>query len=239
MAGILRMQTFDAGLMMRTTLQQSLKSTLQPMPKRIQHRSAHLPPAAVKPARRARLRRHRINEPFDKGHERWPEMTQYAHDGSTHELRLFRWNPTIEEVAAVSSGEVELGFEDYTELCYLKSRLTQDVAWSRTPIARWLLPHPTCPLPASDSPLRVVLINAADGKVQAIGILALDASIVIRLHQLFTLQAHQPSSYLAMDDLLRSTRSVETIRPVPERRRPLTGAAHLKTRQRQPQRLSL
>jgi len=216
------------------------------MPKRIQRRSAGKAPRSLtQPLLRTKLRRHRINELFDKEHGRWPEMTQYAHDGSTHELRLFQWNPTTEEIAAVLSGTVELGFEDYSELCYLTSRLSENAPWSRTPIARWLLPNPPCPLPAANSPLRIVLVNAADGTVQAIGTVELDSPIVSRLLQLFTSQASHPSGYLTMDDLLRTTRSVEPARNLMDRRGKLTASARTTKRtatrisNRQPQSLSL
>ena len=203
---------------------------LQPQLTRIPRRSAQKATTLLsKPVLRTKLRRRRINELFEQSHGRWPEMTQYAHDSSAHELRLFQWNPSDEEIAAVLSGSVELGFEDYSELCYLSSRLTKEAQWSRTPIAHWLLPNPPCQLPEPNSPLRIILIDAQDGTVKAIGTLELPASMDLRLHQLLTAQANHPSAYLAMDELLRSTRSTEMTWKGNGQRGSLSASPRLKT----------
>ena len=156
-------------------------------------------------------------------------MTQYAHDGGAHELRLFQWNPSADEIAAVLAGAVELGFEDYSELCYLTSRLTKEGRCSRTPISHWLLPTPPCPLPEPNSPLRIILIDAQDGTVKAIGTVELPAPMDARLHQLLTAQASQPTAYLTMDELLRSTRSTEMTWKGSGRKGSRSASARLKT----------
>ena len=178
------------------------------MPRRTIRRSANvIARSLAKPERPNTLRKRRVNDLFDHIPARWPEITQYAHDGSSHELRIFRYNPSAAEIAAVASNQIEIGLEDYNDLCYLTSRLTAKGECYRTPIAYWLLPTPRCALPAPGSPLRIILIDASNGTIKAIGKMKIEVSIATRLQQLLTLQAQQPSGYLVMDDLLRSTRS--------------------------------
>ena len=191
---------------MKTTLKRSSQTSSSSSPKRAYRQSA----AKLKPVRPNRLRKHRVNETFDNLPIRWPEMTQYAHDAESHELRIFCWKPSQKAIAAVVSAEVKVGFEDYEDLCYLTSQLTLRGEFYRTPIAHWLLPIPRCPLPKAGSPLRIILIDAADGTIKAISSSELQLSVANRLHQLLTEQAQGPAGYLMMDAQLRKTRSGRT-----------------------------
>jgi len=188
---------------MKTTLKRSSQTSSPSLPKRAYSQSATI----LEPIRPNSLRKRRVNQTFDLLSARWPEMTQYAHDAESHELRIFSWKPSEKVIASVVSGLVKIGFEDYEDLCYLTSQLTVRGKFYRTPIAHWLLPIPRCPLPKAGSPLRIILIDAADGTIKAISNYEFQSSVADRLHQLLSEQAQGPAGYLMMDAQLRKTRS--------------------------------
>jgi len=187
------------------SLSPSTKTLQKPVYRRRKAGSEARPGA--KPGVATRLRRPRVNERFERGGEltRWPEMAQYAHDSKTHELCIFHWSPSAEEIGAVVSNAVEIDFEDFGTLCYLKSRLTPESEWQSAPVSYWLLPNRGA-LPTAGSPLRIVLVDGANGTIKAVGSAKFEAKAEARLLSLLEQQSHEVVGHLAMDRQLRETR---------------------------------
>lgn len=103
----------------------------------------------------------------------WAEGSEYSYRSSGHQLLLFERSPTAEEIAEIAYEQADFALRVYRHVIFLMYRFGRQ-PWNSAPYSWHLVPYPERSLPIASrdlvvgQPLRVVLVDAADGIVRAI-----------------------------------------------------------------------
>ena len=141
---------------------------------------------------------YRVGEPLQKGRQRWPVATQYAHGHYGHELTLFLPEINDQCITDVKRGEAEFALVTHHPLLLIAYRFGQSIPWSDVPYC-WHMQPAECrvlPPPESSPEVRsllwVTLVGAYDGVIHAQRGLTLSPIFSRQLNQLIHAQARVP-----------------------------------------------
>lgn len=157
-----------------------------------------------------------VGHRFDPRLGRWPEATHYGWDpghapAPMHALTVFAERPTPAERTAFSrGGRVELALVVSSPAIALLWRgagwprwSDGHFSWHALPVERRALPSVGDIADGTGVPLQMVLVDAADGIVRAIRVVAMPGTFARELHRAIVAQAEAPYDAAAYDAEVR------------------------------------
>lgn len=123
---------------------------------------------------------------------RWPEGGQFNYRGGQYELLLFYGQPTTREQYDIQRGDYSFAVLVEGDIVIFLYRFGGQ-NWADCPYSYWMAPEVERVPPAEVFPgsplLQVALIDAEDGKVQALRAITLHESAARKLHKAIFLQS--------------------------------------------------
>ncbi len=128
----------------------------------------------------------------------WPAATQYTYRSQRHELVLFLYNPTPQEIAGIREEEIALGilpFDD--DMLFLLYKIGSTIHWSTAPYSWSHAAEHRQILPAElqqNEDLQIIAVNATTGIIEAVRGVSLASDFATKLYALIVRQAHRMCS---------------------------------------------
>jgi hypothetical protein len=154
-----------------------------------------------------------VGHPYLKGKTAWPQAMTYQYERSGHILRIFLRTPSPEEVEAIWQGPAHFGLFTEGHVIFLCFRFyTQANAltyYGEAPFSIHLVPEDYHKSPDLDFPpgvgaaLSIILVNAENGLVEALRVLALGHKFSKRLHRAIREQERRPFNQAAYEQQLK------------------------------------
>lgn len=139
---------------------------------------------------------YKVGKPYSNRRQ-WPELAQYNYRGGEHELVLFLNSPTADEINAVRRESAEFGLFVERDLIVLLYRFGSALGWSDAPYSIHLVPREQRSTPPSTNEsehalLHVMLVDATNGIVRALRVIAMPPEFTQALHRAIQEQAEMP-----------------------------------------------
>lgn len=120
----------------------------------------------------------KVGERWSAEHDQYDEGVRYVYRYGAHELTLF-WNaPTVGEVQGLRDADVEVGLFTHGSAAFLLYKIKNVCEWSDAAFNGHLVPEGERELPQESTGdrarLKITLVNAEDGIVQARRLVSLD-----------------------------------------------------------------
>jgi hypothetical protein len=150
-----------------------------------------------------------VGSQYIRGRRGWPQCAQYNCRAGGHEIVLFLDSPSRPEVDAARSGEWEFALLVAPPVLVLCYRAGGGIPWSDAPYSIHLVPEAEREPPHTDglsaesrALLRIILVDAKSGLVQAIRAVSLSPEFTRALHEAITTQLRAPWDERAYDAAL-------------------------------------
>lgn len=136
-----------------------------------------------------------VGKPLFEGRNELPEAIEYNYQSGDHTLLLSMKNLHPKEIEAVRSMEAEFGLYCENGIVFLLYRFGETLPWSDSAFSWWNVAQedrrmPAPPLdPAERILLKIILVEAANGIVEAIRVTTLSPEFTGKLHDAIRRQA--------------------------------------------------
>jgi hypothetical protein len=145
----------------------------------------------------------KVGERWSADHDQYDEGVRYVYRYGAHELTLF-WNaPTVGEVQGLRDADVEVGLFTHGSVAFLLYKIKNVCEWSDAAFNVHLVPEGERELPqeatGDRARLKITLVNAEDGIVQARRLVSLDKVMTQALKHAMLEQAATPFNRVLYD----------------------------------------
>lgn len=144
-----------------------------------------------------------VGETYSPEHKRYDEGARYAYQNEAHDLVLFWANPSQAEIEGLRGQPVEVGLYNHGPAAFLLYKIQNVCEWSDVAFNIQLVPEAERALPAEPpgerARLRITLVNADNGIVQAKRLVSLDRVMTQALRHTMQEQADQAFNRLLYD----------------------------------------
>lgn len=142
------------------------------------------------------MHKYQVGKPYTE-RARWPELAQYNYRGGEHELVLFLNSPTENEVRAVKNGNADFALFVERSLIVLVYQFGDGLPWSDAPYNIHLVPPEQRAVPPTLSNgeralLHIVLVDASNGIIRAMRVIAMPPEFTQALHRAIREQEAMP-----------------------------------------------
>lgn len=129
-----------------------------------------------------------VGHPYITGQTEWVEGSDYGYFADGHVLIICIRSPERRTVDAVQKGKVQLALTMGAGVFYLMYRFGRAIGWSAAPYVGSMIPNERRSVPAEGWPaagvlLKVVMVDAATGKVRALRSVPLPPGFGCELNQ--------------------------------------------------------
>ncbi len=120
----------------------------------------------------------KVGERWSEQHTQYDEGVRYVYRYGAHELTLFWTGPTVAEVQGLMGADIEVGLFTHGSAAFLLYKIKDVCEWSDAAFNVHLVPAEDRELPVESTGdrarLKITLVNAEDGIVQARRLVSLD-----------------------------------------------------------------
>ena len=152
-----------------------------------------------------------VGERWSPGHSQYDEGVRYVYRYGAHELTLFWSAPTVGEVQGLRDSDVEVGLFTHGSAAFLLYKIKDVCEWSDAAFNVHLVPAEERELPeeatGDRARLKITLVNAEDGIVQARRIVSLDKVMTQALKHAMQAQAATPFNRVLYDAAVQEVHS--------------------------------
>ncbi len=149
-----------------------------------------------------------VGEPYDPNYSHYSEGARYLYSQGAHELTLFWTRPSSIEVEGFRAQPIDVGLYLNGPAAFLLYKIQNVCEWSDVAFNVHLVPEPRelpAEPPGERARLRLVLVDADDGRVAARRLVSLDRVMTQALRQAMQDQAKQPFNRLLYDAAVQET----------------------------------